>query len=293
MVFNLLTRVWLVCLVLAVGQAEIEKKELKVVASFYPNYIMAKNVLQNAPRVSLTMLAPPMTGCLHDYAPTVSDMKKLATADIFIANGAGMESFLERVLKQYPHIQTVNCSEGIKLINGHGAEGDNPHVWVGISEAIAQVKNIGKNMEKLDPEHKRLYKNNTMAYVSKLEMLRQEMHKDLNQYKGKQIITFHEAFPYFAAEFELKIAAVIEREPGSEPSAKELANTIKIIRQNNIAALFSEPQYPALAARTVAKETGSKIYVLDPAVTGPDDKEAYINIMKKNLQVLKNAFAKK
>ena len=106
------------------------------------------------------------------------------------------------------------------------------------------------------------------------------------------IITFHEAFPYFAKEFDLRISAVVEREPGSEPSAKELADTIELVKESNAQALFSEPQYPDSAARTIAKETSAKVYVLDPAVTGPDAYDAYINIMENNLKVLKEALRK-
>ncbi|MDD5567874.1 MAG: zinc ABC transporter substrate-binding protein, partial [Candidatus Omnitrophica bacterium] len=171
-------------------------------------------------------------------------------------------------------------------------EGDNPHVWVSISNAIIQVKNLGKAMQEFDTEHKELYAKNMANYVAKLEALRQKMHSELAIYKGRSIITFHEAFPYFAREFGLIIAAVVEREPGSEPSAKELAETVDLINNNGILPLFSEPQYPAAAAQTIAEETGAKVYVLDPAVTGSDDCDAYINVMESNLDILKRALAK-
>ena len=281
---------FMVCSFVSVGNAASEAKEIKIVASFYPMYIMAKNVAKDVPGVSVQNLTPPLTGCLHDYTVTTNDMKKLADAQVFVANGAGMESFLDKIIAQHPTIKIIQLSEGIPLIKGEGNEGDNPHLWVSISNAIIQVKNLGKAMEEFDSLHKELYAKNTADYVAKLETLRQKMHSELAPYKGRSIITFHEAFPYFAQEFDLKIAAVVEREPGSEPSAKELADTIELVKKNGIPALFSEPQYPAAAAGTIAKETGAKVYVLDPAVTGPDDYDAYINIMDDNLKVLKQAF---
>jgi zinc transport system substrate-binding protein len=111
----------------------------------------------------------------------------------------------------------------------------------------------------------------------------------LAPYKGRKIITFHDAFPYFAEEFGLSIAAVVEREPGSAPSAKDLSETIDLIRKAGIKVLFSEPQYPATAVETIARETGAKVYLLDPGVTGPDDPGAYITIMKANLKTLLEA----
>ena len=267
-----------------------ETKQINIVASFYPVYIMAKNVARDVPGVSVGNLTPPLTGCLHDYMMAPNDMKKLACAQVFVANGAGMESFLDKIIAQYPKIKIIRLSEGIALIKGEGNEGDNPHVWVSISDAIAEVKNLGHALEEFDPIHQDLYRKNTADYVARLERLHGKMHVELALYKGKAIITFHEAFAYFAKEFGLKIVAVIEREPGSQPSAKELAQTIELVKKNGIPALFSEPQYPAAAAETIAKETGAKVYVLDPAVTGTDDFDAYINIMEKNLEVLKEAF---
>ncbi|MFH0754105.1 MAG: metal ABC transporter substrate-binding protein [Candidatus Omnitrophota bacterium] len=275
-------------------RAEDQKPgEIRIVASFYPMYIMAKNVVKDVPGVTVANLTPPMTGCLHDYTVTTEDMKKLVGANIFVANGAGMESFLDRIVSQYPQVKIVQLSESIPLIKGEGEEGDNPHVWVSISNAITEVKNLDVNMERIDPAHVELYRKNTAEYAGKLETLRQKMQTDLAQYKGKKIITFHEAFPYFAQEFGLEIAAVVEREPGSEPSAKDLADTVDIVKKKaGIKALFSEPQYPALAAQTIAKETGATVYMLDPAVSGPDDPDAYLKIMEKNLEVLKDAFSK-
>ncbi|HUU97013.1 MAG TPA: metal ABC transporter substrate-binding protein [Phycisphaerae bacterium] len=263
--------------------------KLSVVASFYPMYITTVNVAKDVPGVSAVNMTPSTTGCLHDYAITTADMKRLAAADVFVTNGAGMESFLDNVAGQYPRLKIVQLAQGIPLIKGHGAEGDNPHVWVSVSHAITQVKNLGKAMAEFDPPHGDLYRKNADAYAARLETLQAKMEAELAPYRGRKIVTFHEAFPYFAQEFGLEIAAVIEREPGSAPSARELAETIDLVRESGVKALFGEPQYPGVAADAIARETGAKVYVLDPGVTGPDDPDAYITIMEKNLAVLKEA----
>ena len=260
---------------------------LSIVTSFYPIYIFTRNIVRDTPGVSVVNMTEPQTGCLHDYQLSPSDMKTLEKAQIFVINGAGMESFLEKVIKQMPKLKIIEASKGLELIKENEDE-VNPHVWVGISGAIREVRNIGEQLAGYDPANAANYRANTEEYVKKLERQKEKMHNELKGIKSRDIVTFHEAFPYFAKEFDLNTIAVIEREPGSEPGAGELSDTIKKVREANVKALFAEPQYPAKAAETIARETGAKVYVLDPVVTGPKvaDPDAYIKAMDQNLKTL-------
>ena len=210
---------------------------------------------------------------------------------MFVVNGAGMVAFLQEALSSRPDVQIVEANHGIPLVRDLSGQ-ENPHVWVSIFGAIQQVQNIGEQLARLDSNHATLYRANASRYAARLDSLRTRMHAVLDPFAGTEIITFHEAFPYFAREFHLRIVAVVEREPGSEPSAGELAKTVGIVRMHHVGALFAEPQYPAKAAQTIASETGIRVWSLDPAVTGPDDPEAYLHIMESNLIVLKEALAK-
>lgn len=290
---------------------------LNIVTSFYPTYISTLNIIKDVPNVTLTNMTKSQTGCLHDYQLTPQDLKTLEKADILVVNGAGMESFLDDIISQYPELKIIDASKGIDLleenysthdhesddhdheseVDDHNEESDhnheyNAHIWVSVSGNIEQVKNIASQLKELDSENKNLYEANTNEYVAKLENLSNEMHTELDSISNRNIITFHEAFPYFAKEFNLNIAGVIQIEPDSEPSAKEIENIIKIIKDNNITALFTEPQYSSKVANTIATETGAKVYELDPIVTGESTSDAYddyINKMKENLNVLKEA----
>jgi zinc transport system substrate-binding protein len=265
-----------------------EKEEFLIVASFFPVYIIARNIADGAKGVKVFNMTPPVTGCLHDYSITTDDMKHLENADLFLINGAGMESFQEKISRKFPGLSIAELSEGIPLIKD--SAGENPHVWVSISNAMLMAENCLKALSAKDPKNAGIYSDNAGRYIKRLDGLKKEMTISLKKYRGSKIITFHEAFPYFAKEYGFEIAAVIEREPGSGPSARELAETIEIVRKSKIKVLFAEPQYPSSSANVISNETGTKVFILDPAVTGDDDKDAYINIMKKNLSVLKKAF---
>ena len=260
---------------------------VRIVTSFYPMYVATMNVAGDIPGVEVANMTRPFTGCLHDYQLTTEDMMGLSRADIFVVNGAGMEAFLDKVVKQVSDLKVVEASTGLELLGAEEAR--NPHVWLSPSLHIQQVRNIAEGLAKNDPERTDEYRRKAAEYIEKLEALSIRMKNGLKGVKAREIITFHEAFPYFAKEFDLTIAAVIEREPGSEPSARDLAGTIELVKKTGIKALFVEPQYPAKSAETIVRETGAKVYTLDPGVTGPMTPEAYLQMMESNLGVLQQA----
>ena len=291
----------IVLLLLAVGTillagcgAQTATKEhsgnFHIVTSFYPMYIDAINITRGVDGVTVTNMTKPQTGCLHDYQLTTEDMKTLEKADAFIVNGAGLESFLDKVIKAQKGLVVIDASRGIPLLEEKGEQ--NPHVWLSISKDIEQVKNIAEQLKEADPAHADAYEANAAAYIEKLTALKDEMHAALDGVPHKDIVTFHEAFPYFAEEFGLHILGVIEREPGADPTPAELETTIEQVKALPVKVLFAEPQYSPAAAETIARETGAKLYSLDPVVTGeatPDAKDAYLDAMRKNMETLKEA----
>ncbi len=267
-----------------------QKDSFHVVTSFYPMYVATINITHGIDGVSVTNMTKPQTGCLHDYQLTTQDMKTLESADAFVVNGAGMESFLDKVIQKQKNLKIIDASKNIELLSENGEQ--NPHVWLSVTAAIQQVKNITEQLKAADPQHADAYQANSDIYVTKLEALKKEMHAALDQVPNKDIVTFHEAFPYFAKEFGLNIISVIEREPGTEPTPTELENTIRQVNALPVKILFTEPQYSPSSAQTIARETGASIYALDPIVTGKADESAlnaYIDIMHQNMDTLRKA----
>ncbi len=271
---------------------QAESQTFRIVTSFYPMYIATLNITEGIEGVEVVNMTKPQTGCLHDYQLTTEDMKKLESANAFVVNGGGMESFLDKVIQQQKKLKIVDASKDIPLL----MDGDepNPHVWVSVTDAILQVKNISRQLAELDPKHAEAYEKNASAYVKKLEALKAEMHAELDGLSQRDIVTFHEAFPYFAKEFNLNIVSVVEREPGTEPSPRELEATVEQVRKLPVKVIFTEPQYSRGAADTIARETGASVYALDPVVTGDADdsaKDAYLHAMERNASVLKTALS--
>ena len=265
--------------------------EFVIVTSFYPIYIIAKNAACNINNVKVVNMTSSNIGCLHDYSVTAEDMKNIEKADVFLINGVGMETFIDKVAERYPNLKTVELSKGISFID----DGDdkNPHIWMSVSNVISMVNNCVEALCQADIKNSDIYKKNGDAYIKELKNLKTEMDERFKKFRGEKIITLHEAFSYFAKDYDLIIAAVVEHNPGMEPSAKELADLIDTVRRSGIKYIFAEPQYSSSSAEIIAKETGAKVLILDSMVTGPDDRDAYIKAMEKNSLVLIGAFSGK
>ena len=296
---SLLAALLLLMLLTSCGCAAQESGGVTVVTTFYPMYVFALNVTDGVPGVSVKNMADQSVGCLHDYQLQTRDMVALEGADALVINGGGMEQFMDKVLSLRADLPVINASEGIDMLpeDGHDDHDDhdghdhgmNAHVWLDPKLAAVQVKNIGEGLALADPANAEAYRANATAYAERLLSLDSELAAMLAPVAGERIITFHEAFPYFANAYGIEIAGVIEHEPGEEPGTREIAQTCDLVSSLSIRALFVEPQYPQKAAETIARETGAGIYTLDPVVSGDGTKESYEMIMRENARVLLEA----
>lgn len=283
-------------LVLTLSGCSAWAEDVSVVATFYPVYVLAANVLNGVEGVSLSSMTPPSTGCLHDYQLLTSDMKAIGKAQALLINGAGMEAFLPDVVSQFPDLKIVDCSQGVTLLKAeeaeeaHGHEEKyNAHIWLAPENAVQMVNNLREGLTALLPDHAEKINENAQAYIARLTALDQELRDAIALLPNRQIVTFHEAFPYFAQAYGLEVAAVIALEPDEPVSPRMLQQVIHTVKAAGNPPLFSEPQYENAALRTVAQETGAPVYELDPLVTGDGSLTAYEDTMRKNLTVLEEA----
>jgi ABC-type Zn uptake system ZnuABC Zn-binding protein ZnuA len=147
-----------------------------------------------------------------------------------------------------------------------------PHVWLGIPEAIKMVEIIRDELVKKDEAHAGEYKKNAEKYIESLKTLQEDGKKMLADKKVKRIISFHDSLGYFARSFDIKIADVIELGPGDEPTAKHLADLVEQCRDkdNPVGAITVEPQYPkSSSAAIVQKELKAKGITIDLVTVDP------------------------
>lgn len=270
----------------------LSEDTVRIAASFYPVWVLAQNLLQGIDGIELVCLAAPTTGCLHDYQLLTGDIRTLHTCDALIICGAGMESYLDDITGQLPSLHIIDSSTGIALLPSESGETPfNAHIWLSPINAIQMLSNMAEGLGQLCPEHTDMITENLTACTAALLRLDDDIRKGLENIQSRNIVTFHEAFPYFAAEYDLNVVAVVALEPDESLSPRMLAELINIINRNGTPPLFTEPQYAASPAYTVARETGARVYELDPLVTGTGIPESYIEGMYRNLEVLKEALS--
>ena len=280
-------------LILTLGlTACVHAETVKVMTSFYPMYIFALNVFDGIDAIELDCMTAPETGCLHDYQLLVGDMMKLSDAAALIVCGAGMENYLSDAQEQFAELKIIDCSKGIELLAEDEEEGEwNAHTWLDARNAIQIVQTIAEESSQLFPEYADQILANAQGYADRLNALDQQIKEELLPVQGKAIVTFHDAFPYFAQAYGLQIAAVISEEHEETLSPAQLSQVIETVREAGNPPLFTEPQYSDVAAYAISAETGAPIYTLDPLVNGAYEKDAYETGMQRNAEALLEAFA--
>lgn len=290
-----------------------------IVTSFYPMYVLAKNVTKDVPGIEIINLTDYESGCLHDYQLTTKDMKRLENADLFIMNGGGMESFIEEILSSYPELPIIDASEGIDYLpslhdhdhdhshddevhadDDHEDEVDdhdeedthdhgefNAHVWLNMDYYKVQIENVKKGLLDNLAAHESLLEENATTYSSKIDELKQEFDNELVNLKDKEVVIFHDAFAYLAEQIGLDVVYTVDVDSESALSAGEIAEVVDEVNLHNIKMLFTEEQYSTSIADSIAKETDAKVYIVDSIVTGNMDENGYLDGMRKNLEVLK------
>jgi len=290
-------------------EAKEPGKPLKVVCTILPIYILTLNVVGHIPGVEVKLLLPPHQGCPHNYDLTPGDLIKLKQADLIIANGLGMEEFMEKTLRQANlKARVLLATEKVVPIasrsgsaslpygkehqvkSGHHNEGPvNGHAWVSPKVAALMVRTIAEGLALKDPLHGRDYQVNALQYSKILEGLGQEMTQWVSRAKNKKCLAFHDALDYLARDIGLVLIGVVESHPGIEPSPREMIHLIKTLKEQQAAAIFSEPQYSDKVVRLLSKESGVPFFELDPVATGKPAADTYEKKMRENLEVLKKA----
>jgi manganese/iron transport system substrate-binding protein len=240
-------------------------------------------------RVSVTSVVP-VGADPHTYQPTPRDIQSMQGARLAIWNGLGLdESASDLVAEQnLPDLKTIVLSAGITPLgsgeadddhaahegddheedghdhdheDGHAHADGNPHLWLDPGYAVRYVRTIRDALIEIDPAGADQYRANAETFVGEIEALDLWAKSQIETIPSsrRKLVTFHDAFPYFAAHYGLELVGVVLKSPGREPSAQEVAALVTEIKQHQIPAVFAEPQFNARILELAALDAGVQV----------------------------------
>lgn len=276
--------------------------DFRILCTFLPVYVLTANVVGDTPGVAVELMLAADIGCPHTYTVRPADHMKVAQAQVIIANGLGMEPFLDELARSHPNARVVAISEGVSVLESRCSHGDvheghdhahspNGHVWVSPIEAAKQVRNLANQLGAIDPQRKEQYDRNAMAFIERLGALSRRMSEAASGFRYRNIVTMHDSFDYLARDLGLNVVATLQPDEETEPTAGQMGAALDAIRREGVRAVFYESPAMERVARTVAHEAGIEAYALNPLTlwSGPVDAGTYEAVMNQNLEVLERA----
>lgn len=283
-----------------IASAETAPRRLRAVATTTFVYDVVRHVAGDA--VDLAPLLPAGVDP-HAFEPSPRDAAKLAEADVVFANGAGLETFLDRLLdaarrRDGRGARLVALSDGVPLrarADGHEHGERDPHVWLNPLNVIVWVDAIERKLAELAPAHAGAFAQRAQDYRARLVDLDAWIRETTGRLPPdrRSFVTDHDELGYFADAYGFTIVGAMI--PGfstaAEPSARELADLEGRIRTSGArAVVVGQTANPALARR-LARDTGARLVRLYTGSLGAPDGPAatYLACMHHNVVALCDA----
>lgn len=281
-------------------------KAFKVVTTFLPITLFTRAVAGDC--ATVTPLIPASTGP-HDFQARPGDLTALRQARVLVKNGLEMESFLGNLIAAASNarLQVIDSSRGVATLgtahqdDGHGEEHShghehgavNPHIWLDPLRAVQQVEAIRDGLVQADPSCAEGYRRNAAAYIAQLKQLDSEIATQLQPYRGKTFVAFHDFAPYFAQRYGLKADYLVDV-PEINPSPVDLQRVAAAVKNSQLKALVSEPQEDNRSFNALAGDLGVNVVAFDPLETASEqasaDPATYLSVMRRNAAELRQAF---
>jgi zinc transport system substrate-binding protein len=239
----------------------IEKAEghskIIAIASFYPLYEFTKAL--GGDKVDVSLLVPKGVEP-HDWEPTIRDIQRIEQADLIIINGNGFENWVDKI--DSSKITIINSGRAFGWITSESALPVDFHYWLNPLSAKLQIQSISDGLIEADPENVEYYEISKKAYDLKMDDLHSKIKTELDGCK-KDFIAFHDAFSYFANEYDLNQHTVIQsNNPHSEPTLKKLESIIQLAKSLDIDIIFTEEGVNSRTSQVIADELNGRVLVL-------------------------------
>jgi ABC-type Zn uptake system ZnuABC Zn-binding protein ZnuA len=259
---------------------------------------LAKMALGDAAHIESIV---PAGADVHTFEPSPSDVEKIQSADLIIANGLGLDSWIQSL------IDAAAKGEGDTLLLGEGLDQESgwvylsnaetpgtfdPHIWLDPKGAALYVQRIADHVSRNAPDLAQRIAATSADGITKISAIDADLAVAFAAIDPDQrkIVTMHDAFGYFARAYGIEIVGVAVASPGQDPSAQEIRALIDAIRAAGVTALFSEVQLPSKVLDQIAAETGATVLQdLYSDALGASPADSYLGVMRTNADAILGA----
>lgn len=249
----------------------------------------------------------------HMFSPNPSQVAELSKSALFIYNGAGFETWAEKLKTTLPKTTgVIDMSHYVTLQKGveehtneaehldeHGGEEHHhhgvydPHYWLDIDNMIKMTQTMDVEFSKRFPEKAEQFHKNGASYIAELQKLKSEYATGLAECQNRTLVSNHDAFGYLAHANKLENVSVIGLSSDEQPSAQTMAHVVEVVKEHGMKTIFFEALVNDNVSQTIAKETGAKAVSLQPLENISEDElkshQTYLSIMRENLKKLREA----
>jgi ABC-type Zn uptake system ZnuABC Zn-binding protein ZnuA len=196
-------------------------------------------------------------------------------------------------------LHIVDCSQYIEPLEVPTYQADarygdihrfgNPHYWLGPQNVAPMTQAIVEGLSAADPEHAREFEHNRQQYLVELEKELPDLREQASQLAGKEVVFYHNSWPYFNNFTGLVTAGFIEPYPGVPPSPSHMAEITALVQGRKIRVIAVEPYFDRRVPDKIASDTGARVITLYPSIGGRNKDETYLEWLKGNMAALEDA----
>ncbi len=277
-----------------------------VIASFSILADMARALLPDT--VDVVALVGPDADS-HAFQPRPADAERIARAPLVVVNGLGFEGWMDRLVRASGYTgPVIVASAGIRPLraaksdhgHGHGHDhghdhgGTDPHAWQSLPLARRYVDNLERAFAARWPAERAAIEARAADYRGRIDALDARIRGWLDRVPRteRRIITAHDAFGYFAAEYGVEILAPRGWSTASEPSAAAVGRLVQQIRRQRVRAVFLENISDPRLVRRIADEGGAAVggTLYSDALSRPGGPaDSYLRMVEHNATLIARA----
>jgi len=287
---------------------ETEDSRPLILSSIYPYELLLRQMMGDA--VEVRSLIPP-NASVHSFSPQPSDLKDLHRAKLILSNGMGLEAVFEKNFAQMKdkHIVSAELLQDVIALDSlnqvrdalmqhhhhdeedghHHHVGADPHLWTSPSMLLKLSTKLKNELSERFPDLSPLINHNYNTIQAELSAVQNQIAEERKAYQDPALVTYHNSFHYFCAEYGINYLGWVQSSPGREPGARELAALGQKIKDHQVKAIFIEPQQNPKSAEVLAREYNLELYTLDP-LGSTYDVDTVADFILANWNTMKQAF---